>query len=160
MQLRIVEVSGSNKVWRGYFWGRNNQSQLIGLKFTLLCANKTAGRIESNTCTEARKKAEQLLTTTQTYLFRFKISLQTHLFGSCLWCLRQERAWVITQFRVTCTKGHTAPIPQSEKSTFAMQYLILECKSCQMDWTPGDIFAHGVPFGRLLRQKQLLNHLL
>lgn len=99
-----------------------------------------------------KNEAEQLLTATQTYLFRFRISLQTHLFGSCLWCLRQERAWVITQFRVTCAKGHTAPIPQSQTSTSAVRQSwkgrreISSHVECHLDDFP--------------RQMQLLNHLV
>lgn len=68
--------------------------------------------------------AKRLLTMTQTYLFKFRISLQTHQFGSWLWCLRQERAWVIKQFRVT-SPGHTVSIQWPWIHSFATCYWIL-----------------------------------
>lgn len=65
-------------------------------------------------------------TVKQTYLSEFRISLQTHQFGSCLWCLRQERALVIKLLMVPCQQGHTAPVQWLWISSSATCYYIFK----------------------------------
>lgn len=126
IQMCEARKSTSDKSWKDLFlvWSPSQN-----------CANKYDSQKDwkSKHMQGGKNEAEWLLTNTQTYLFRFRISLQIHLFGSCLWCLRQERAWVIIQFRVTRAKGHTAPNPQSPISTFTTGHQerdpLMECGS-------------------------------